>query len=67
MKYASIIAGAVDLRAEDALGVYRRSRVELTEPGNYSVTLQTLNPEDENSVVNIVFQVGVIVFNVGKG
>ena len=57
IQYASIVAGAVHLRDDDALGAYRRDRVELTESGNYSFTLQTLNPDDLNSVVNIIFQV----------
>ena len=39
------------------LGHYWQQRVSLTAPGNYSVVLPTLNPEDENSVVNVIFQV----------
>ena len=39
------------------LGHYWRRRVNLTKPGSYSIVVPTLNPEDKNSVVNIIFQV----------
>lgn len=38
-------------------GHYWQQRVHLSEPGNYSVVIPTLNPEDHNSVVNVIFQV----------
>ena len=38
-------------------GHYWQHRVKLTDPGNYSVVIPTLNPEDRNSVVNVIFQV----------
>ena len=38
-------------------GHYWRERVNLSAPGNYSIVVPTLNPEDENSVVNVIFQV----------
>ena len=39
------------------LGHYWRQRVNLSAPGSYSIVVPTLNPEDENSVVNVIFQV----------
>ena len=42
----------------EVIGHFWRERVNLTEPGNYSVALPTLNPEDENSVINVLYQVG---------
>jgi hypothetical protein len=39
------------------LGHYWRERVNLSAPGNYSIVVPTLNPEDANSVVNVIFQV----------
>lgn len=42
--------------SEDPNGLFTRKRLSLS-PGNYSVIVPTLNPNDSNSVVNIVFQV----------
>jgi insulysin len=39
-------------------GGYQRRRVALSEPGTYGVTLPTLNPNDENSAVNVIYQIG---------
>ena len=38
-------------------GHYWQHRINLSEPGNYSVVIPTLNPNDLNSVVNVFFQV----------
>ena len=38
-------------------GDYQRKRVTLSEPGTYGMTLPTLNPSDQNSAVNVVYQV----------
>ena len=56
-EYTSILTRvATSLRHTAAVGSYPRKRVQL-DIGNYSVTLQALNPEDLNSVINVVFQV----------
>ena len=39
------------------LGHYWQQRVHLSEAGNYSIVIPVLNPEDHNSVVNVIFQV----------
>ena len=40
------------------IGMISGWRVQLG-PGNYSVVVPTLNPQDENSVVNVMFQVRI--------
>lgn len=35
---------------------FMRSRVPLTLSGDYGVVLPALNPKDDNSVVNIIYQ-----------
>ena len=39
------------------VGMYYRSRVQLTSNTSYGVSMETLNPDDTNSVVHIVHQV----------
>lgn len=57
MEYTSIISGVVaSHEQEDVVGSYQRRRVQLA-PGNYSATLQALNPQDMNSVISVVYQV----------
>ena len=43
-------------------GHYWQQRIRLSEPGNYSVVMPTLNPEDQNSVVNVFFQVSKFTY-----
>ena len=38
-------------------GQYARTRIQLPPGINYGVSLPTLNPDDQNSVVNVLFQV----------
>ena len=39
------------------MGHFWRRRVKLSSGTNYSVVIPALNPEDVNSVVNVLFQV----------
>ena len=45
------------LSASHPVGHFMRRRVELSPGANYSIVIPALNPEDVNSVVNILFQV----------
>ena len=45
------------LTANHPIGHFSRRRVNLTPGANYSVIISALNPEDVNSVVNVLFQV----------
>ena len=51
-------AGLVrDRTLSQPFGHYWKQRLALSQPGNYSVVVPTLNPEDQNSVINVIFQV----------
>jgi len=39
------------------VGHFTRRRVNLSPGANYSIVIPALNPEDVNSVVNVLFQV----------
>jgi len=39
------------------VGHFTRRRVNLSPGANYSIIIPALNPEDVNSVVNVLFQV----------
>ena len=41
-------------------GHFTYSRVQIPTGSSYGVSIPTLNPDDDNSVVNLVYQVGVI-------
>jgi len=45
------------LAANHPVGHFSRRRVNLTPGANYSIIIPALNPEDVNSVVNVLFQV----------
>ena len=45
------------LTANHPIGHFSRRRVNLTPGANYSIVIPALNPEDVNSVVNVLFQV----------
>ena len=49
------------LSASHPVGHFMRRRVELSPGANYSVVIPALNPEDVNSVVNVLFQVSVYI------
>ena len=38
-------------------GDFPRVRVRLLESGDYGVSLQAFNPLDDNSVINVIYQV----------
>jgi len=45
------------LTSSQPVGHFLRRRVNLTPGANYSIVVPALNPEDVNSVVNVLFQV----------
>ena len=45
------------LTSSHPVGHFLRRRVNLTPGANYSIVIPALNPEDVNSVVNVLFQV----------
>jgi len=45
------------LTSSQPVGHFLRRRVNLTPGTNYSIVIPALNPEDVNSVVNVLFQV----------
>ena len=49
------------LASSHPVGHFSRRRVNLSPGANYSVVIPALNPEDVNSVVNVLFQVCCIV------
>ncbi len=58
--YADIVTAA--LRGKTATsptspGGFLRDRVRLTLRGDYGLSLQAFNPVDDNSVVNVIYQV----------
>ena len=67
-QYQSSLVGSLlgvglnPLQIPQFLGHYWQQRIILTAPGSYSVVVPSLNPEDKNSVVNVVFQVRLYMY-----
>jgi len=45
------------LNSSQPVGHFLRRRVNLSPGANYSIIIPALNPEDVNSIVNVLFQV----------
>ncbi len=46
------------------VGSFQRSRVQLEMGASYGVSMATLNPEDSNSVVHIIYQVSLFSYGI---
>ena len=59
MNYTQTLASPLSskLTPSHPVGHFMRRRVSLSPGANYSIVIPALNPEDKNSVVNVLFQV----------